>query len=312
MARSKSQRLRKRPRVALIVETSNSYARGLLDGVADYIRDHQPWSVYLPEQGRGGGAPDWLRGWDGDGVIARIENEAVAARVNACQLPAVDVSAARILPELPWVETDDREIAELAFGHLAERGFHSRRSDIAVPEEVAVLGVDNDDILCRLADPPLSSVIPDTHRTGYEAAALLDRMMSGERIEPEGHLVRPRGIETRQSTDVLAIADPAVTETLRFIREHACDGISVKDVLARSRLSRRVLESRFRGLVGRSPHEELLRVRVARVKFLLCNTDLTIAEFAERTGYEHIEYLSAQFTRLVGQPPSQFRNRNRR
>src|SRR5262245_3059062 len=124
MARRKGT-LRKRRRVALVIETSNSYARGLLDGIADYVRDHEPWSIYLPEQRRGDKPPDWLRGWDGDGIIARVENAETATRVRSARLPTVDVSAARLLPTVPWVETDDREIASMAFNHLAERGFNS-------------------------------------------------------------------------------------------------------------------------------------------------------------------------------------------
>src|SRR5262245_8777768 len=103
--------LRRRHKVALIIETSNSYARGLLEGISDYIREHQPWSIYLPEQRRGDSPPRWLMRWDGDGIIARIENPAIAACVKRSRLPAVDVSAARLLPHLPWVETDDTAIA---------------------------------------------------------------------------------------------------------------------------------------------------------------------------------------------------------
>ncbi len=386
-------RLRRRPRVALIIETSNSYARGLLEGITDYVREHEPWSVYLPEQGRGDSPPRWLERWDGAGIIARIENPAVAACVRRSRLPAVDVSAARLLPRLPWVETDDVAIADLAYQHLAERGFRSfgycgdsafnwsrwrfarfealvraagfalsvhdvpraggrrspswdrqqcdlaawvdglprptgvmacydvmaqrildacREADVAVPEEIAVIGVDNDELLCRLADPPLSSVIPDTRRTGYEAASVLARLMARQSVGLQPLRVPPLGVSTRQSTDVLAISDRHVAEALRFIREHALSGIRVADVLGRSRLSRRVLEGRFRAIVGRTPHEELVRTRLAHVKMLLAETDLPIAQIAERAGYEHIEYLSAQFHRVAGMPPSRYRGLHRR
>ncbi len=100
-----------------------------------------------------------------------------------------------------------------------------RELDVAVPEQVAVIGVDNDARLCRLCTPPLSSVIPDTHRTGYEAAQLLDRMMRGEK-SAEGVLIPPLGIAERQSSDVYAIDDADIVAALRFIREHACKGIS--------------------------------------------------------------------------------------
>src|SRR3954465_9404642 len=93
---------------ALLIETSNGSARGLLNGIIAYMREHESWSVYLGEHGRGDDPPRWLRRWGGDGVIARIENTRIAAAVVESGLPAVDVSAARTVPALPWVETNDR------------------------------------------------------------------------------------------------------------------------------------------------------------------------------------------------------------
>ncbi|MEZ6087528.1 MAG: substrate-binding domain-containing protein [Pirellulaceae bacterium] len=179
--------------------------------------------------------------------------------------------------------------------------------DIAVPEEVAVLGVDNDPVLCELADPPLSSVICNVHRTGFEAASLLDRMMHGEQVDSKPVLVEPTGIQTRQSTDVLAITDPDVAIALRFIRENALAGINVSDVVRQVPLSRRILESRFRKAIGRSPHDEITRLRLDRVKELLLETDLPLSQIASRTGFEHTEYLTVFFRKAVGVPPSSFR-----
>ena len=183
-----------------------------------------------------------------------------------------------------------------------------REEDIAVPEQVAVIGVDNDHLLCELAMPPLSSVIPDSFRSGYEAASLLDRIMRGESIAANAYLVDPLGIETRQSTDVLAISDPDVAQAARFIREYACSGINVADVLQEVPLSRRVLESRFQKLLGRTPHEEIVRYRISRVKRLLAESDFSLAEIAERTGFRHVEYLTVAFKKQVGVPPSVYRS----
>ena len=97
-----------------MIETSNAYARGLLQGVVHYIREHRPWSFHLMEQGRGDDPPPWLAGWKGDGIIARIETPRIARAVVRTGLPAVDLSAARLVPTLPWVETNDEEIARLA------------------------------------------------------------------------------------------------------------------------------------------------------------------------------------------------------
>ncbi len=393
---ARRQARRGRRQVALLIETSNAYARGLLQGVVHYIREHRPWSFHLMEQGRGDDPPPWLEGWQGDGIIARIETPRIAAAVVRAGLPAVDVSAARLVPELPWVETDDAAIARVAAAHLLERGFRNfafcgdarfkwsdwrerffreaiaargktgttravgteagevacyrqaqtardasgladdirrwvealpkpvgvmaaydirgqqvldacRRAGLAVPAEVAVIGVDNDELLCDLASPPLSSVIPNAHRAGYEAAALLERLMAGKRVAPTPRLIAPLGVAARQSTDVLAVEDRDVARAVQFIREHACEGINVGDVLRAVPLSRRVLEQRFQRLLGRTPREEILSVRLARVKQLLGETDLPLYLVAERTGFEHVEYLSVVFRRETGRTPSEFR-----
>ena len=99
--------------VALLIETSNAYSRGLLEGVIDFMRQHEPWSITLPEQERGGRPPDWLSRWRGDGIIARIENDQIARAVRRKKLPVVDVSAARHVPDIPWVETDDQAVAHV-------------------------------------------------------------------------------------------------------------------------------------------------------------------------------------------------------
>jgi len=379
-----ARRRGRRREVALLIETSNAYARGLLRGVVRYIREHQPWSFHLMEQGRGDDPPGWLAGWKGDGIIARIETPRIAAAVVKANLPTVDLSAARLVPTAPWVETDDAVIARLAADHLVERGFKRfafcgdarfnwsrwreqyfvarlaeagwpcevypaakralslgaeearlarwlvglpkpvglmacydirgqevlaacRACGLAVPVEVAVIGVDNDTLLCELASPPLSSVIPNADRTGYEAAELLDLAMSGRPVAPVARLIPPLGIAERQSTDVFAVDDPAVARTVQFIREHAGENIRVGDLLRVASLSRRVLEQRFRQLLGCTPREEILRVRLARVKQLLGESTLPLRTVAERTGFEHVEYLSVLFKRETGLSPSRWR-----
>jgi LacI family transcriptional regulator len=186
-----------------------------------------------------------------------------------------------------------------------------RRLGIAVPDEVAVIGVDNHELLCELSHPPMSSVIPNTHRTGYEAAALLDQMMGGHRVAGQTHLIAPLGIATRQSTDVLAIEDRHVARAVAYIRAHACEGITVDDVLRAVPQARRLLERRFKKLLGRTPHEEIRRVQLDRVKALLAQTDLSLADVAERCGYAHVEYLSVVFKKKAGLPPSQYRAQHR-
>ena len=182
------------------------------------------------------------------------------------------------------------------------------RLDRAVPEEIAVIGVDDDAVLCNLCHPPLSSVMPNPERVGYEAAALLDRMMSGEAPPDEPLRIEPVGVQTRQSTDVLAIDDPAVASALRFIRERAFHGCSMKDVLQHASMSRSLLERKFRQYLGHSPQAEIRSVQLKRVKQLLAESDLPLNEIASLAGYTHPEYMSVVFKRETGQTPGQFRS----
>jgi LacI family transcriptional regulator len=208
-----------------------------------------------------------------------------------------------------WIESLPRPVGIMACYDIRAQQLLDicRELSIAVPEEIAVIGVDNDRLLCDLCDPPLSSVAPDTHRTGFIAASLLDKQMAGETVECRAVLIPPIGVETRQSTDVMAIDDPHIVSTLRFIRQNACSGIQVRDLLARVPLSRRVLESRFKERIGRTPHEEITRIRMERVKTLLLETDLPLAAIAKRTGFNYIEYLNEAFKKWVGTTPGKYR-----
>ena len=208
-----------------------------------------------------------------------------------------------------WLRTLPRPLGVVACNDV--RGYHvldaCRVLGVAVPEEIAVIGVDNAETFCELCDPPLSSVVPDAERIGYEAAWLLARLM--EKLPPptESLWIPPSGVVTRQSTDVLAVEDPTIARAVHFIREHACDGISVTDVLQRQPVSRSVLERGFRKHLGRSPQEEIRRVRLRRVKQLLRETDWTLDRIAEVTGFDHPESMMVQFKRVVGQTPSEWR-----
>ncbi len=217
-----------------------------------------------------------------------------------------------------------------------------RTAEIPVPDQVAVIGVDNDELLCDLCDPPLSSVVPNPERIGYEAAALLDAFMCGRRAAKQNRgasgaapdaggshgersafdetlltqerrvrLIEPHGIATRQSTDVLAVDDPSVAAAVRFIRQTACNGVTVSDVVERAGVSRSVLERAFRKHLGRTPQAEIRLVQVKRVKELLAQTDLCLAEIAELAGYEHPEYMCVVFKRETGVTPGQFRRQVR-
>ncbi|KAA5540720.1 DNA-binding transcriptional regulator [Roseiconus nitratireducens] len=377
--------------VALLIETSNGYCRGLLEGICRFAQTRGDWSIQLNEQERGASPPGWLKDWRGDGIIARIETDQIGLQLQELRLPIVDLSAARLLPGIPWADTEDRAISRLAVEHFLDRGFvnlsfcgdpgfawsNSRRdwfrqfaeeagcryfeyqtthrydaeyqwdkvrsslsrwlkqlpkpvaimgcndyqgqllldvcrtASIEVPEKVAVLGVDNDSLICNLCQPQLSSVIPNTFSTGFEAAELLERMMNGEPVDANKPLVtQPRGIELRASTDTIAIEDPDVAKALIYIRRHAFENIRVADVLRESSISRRALEHRFTKVLGHTPHEELSRIRLQRIKQLLSDTNYRVTDIAKRTGYEYPEYMTAAFKRAVGVTPSEYRNQS--
>jgi LacI family transcriptional regulator len=182
---------------------------------------------------------------------------------------------------------------------------------LKVPDEVAVVGVDDDVLLCEICSPPLSSIVPNIERIGYEAAALLDRLMEGERAECEEKFIAPLGVTDRQSTDVLSVGDPALGTAVRFIRENACHGITVADVLDQLIISRSTLERSFRSTFGRSPQAEIRSVQLARARQLLAETDHPVHRIAELVGFEHVEYFNVVFKREIGQTPGHYRRQAR-
>ena len=182
-----------------------------------------------------------------------------------------------------------------------------RRAEIPVPGEIAVAGVGNDECLCDLAVPPLTSVDLDPRRIGYEAAAWLDRMMDGQAGPQEEIQIAPRRIVARMSSDVMATDDERVAKALRLIRERACEGLRVAEVLRHACLSRTALEPRFKQVLGRTIHQEIHRVRLERVRELLAETDLPIKRIAQAAGYRYQEYLMRAFRRATGQTLDQYR-----
>jgi LacI family transcriptional regulator len=186
-----------------------------------------------------------------------------------------------------------------------------RLGGLRVPEDVAVLGVDNDDLICELARPSLSSVVVPAERVGYEAAALLERLLAGAAPPRDPVLIPPPGVVARQSSDALAITDPDVAAALRHLRGHAAGPLRVADILRAVPVSRRALERRFRAALGRGLAEEIRRVRVERAKDLLVATDLTMAEVAEQAGFASQQQLSRVFLRETGATPTAFRRQVR-
>ena len=176
-----------------------------------------------------------------------------------------------------------------------------------VPEEVAILGVDNDLLECGFSVPPISSIMGSARRVGYEAAALLDRLMNGEVVKQTRIQVPPAGVAVRQSTDVLTIADTDIVAALRYIRQHATDPIEVADVVDEILVSRRQLERKFQTLLNRTPHEEILRARIAHAKMLLLSTNKHVLNVSLESGFPSASKFSAVFRRETGVSPKIFR-----
>ena len=390
------------PHVAVCLDKSRVYGAGVLEGLADYMEVHGPWSVFLEPFGNG--TLPWRRldGWTGQGILALLCSEHSARRAAQLRIPIVDLCGNLPQEELaelgiPCVTSDHRAIGRLAAEHLVENGYahfafsgyrglswvddrwfgfsdaiapaqssrneytlpparigesirslqrweeaqqrladwlqrlptpvgimacndaHAvdlldacRRAKLDVPDAVAIVGVDNDEALCRLTKPELSSIIPNPRGVGYEAARLLDELMHGRmpRGEAPRVLISPRGAVTRLSTQGTAVPDDVIARALRHIREQAPHGINVEEVLRQTGLSRRAFYQRFQNVVGRTPHEEICRVRLGRVKRLLQETDLSLEKVAELTGYCSAAHLSVSFRRDTGMPPGEFRRRD--
>jgi LacI family transcriptional regulator len=182
-----------------------------------------------------------------------------------------------------------------------------QRLELLVPEEVSVVGVDNDRPFCDLCRPRLSSVEPDHTRAGYEAARLLDRLLGGEEAGTRQIETPPLTLHRRPSSDAAAVSDPALVKALQCIREKATLGVSVDDIAEEAGLSRSVLQRRFREHLGRTVGEALLAVKLRRARDMLTFTDLPLIDVAERSGFNYQEYLTYVFKKHLNTTPARYR-----
>jgi LacI family transcriptional regulator len=378
--------------VALLVETSREYGRGLLRGIIRYKEEHGPWSVYFKPQGLGDPPPPWLKSWKGDGILVRINDQRMAETVLKTGVPFVDLRVVQIADLGPrlYVGVDNEAVVRLGIQHFLDRGFRHfafcgtprgenryqdersdrfyelvtaqgfsceissnvpnskplsweeeqnslakwlrdlpkpvavmtchddrglqvldacQRAGLQVPDQVAILGVDNDPFLCSLSTPPLSSIELNPERIGYEAAELLDRMMRGRPLPDQPIRIGPRRVVTRQSTDVMAVSDPDVVQAVRLIRENSYKNVNVCNLLESIPISQTSLYRRFKHHLGRTPKEEMTRVRLERAKQLLAETSLPIQNIAERIGYAEAKYFIEVFHAAEGVTPLRFRRR---
>lgn len=374
--------------VAILVETARAYGRGVIRGVARYNRERGNWSTYFQPQGLGEAPPPWLKKWQGDGIIARIDNETTARLVTKVNVPVVNLRSSLPHLDFPFIGADNRAVARLAADHLMERGFKHfglcgyrrsyhlgfdvrqecfkqnikhegfrcdqlilarglrhppawekeqdriarwltslkkpvgilatnddsglqvldacRRIGLSVPDQVAVIGCENDEYACSLSIPPLSSIELDSEQVGYEAALLLDRLMAGKRPPKRLPEIKPLRVVTRRSTDVLAIADADVIRAVGFIRDQACHPITVGDVVSHVRVARTTLQLRVKQAIGRSIHQEIKRVQVERAKELLSLGNVPIKQVARDCGFKNVQYFTRAFHLATGQTPAAF------
>ncbi|QNN24983.1 DNA-binding transcriptional regulator [Planctomycetales bacterium ZRK34] len=399
-----------RPRVALLIETSLAPGRDMLRGIAQYVREQgvapadrrtddtgdgdtcgAGWSIYHEPRSLEQTVPAWLKRWDGDGIIARIQNRRIARAIANVDVPTVDVLGVVEQTGFPLVHLDDQRVGQMGVEHLIERGFGRfvfvgiesenwsmrrrdafveaaeragamgqmidlprrtnrseswdrqedrlaawvaklpkpvgvmlatdqlgaafmeacRRAGAVVPDEVGVIGVDNDEPLCLVCDPPLTSIWPRYERVGYQAAKLLDGWMRGRAPSGRPQYIPPDQIKPRMSTDVVATSDRLVAEAVRFIRQHACAGITVDDVVAQLPVCRSILQRRFRAALHRTVHQQILSVRLGRARELLSATDLPLADIAERAGFRHQQYMGQMFRERLNTTPARYRRTHR-
>jgi LacI family transcriptional regulator len=210
---------------------------------------------------------------------------------------------------LDWVRSLPRPCGILAANDL--RGRHvieaARAAGKRVPEDVAVIGVDDDPVLCELSHPPLSSIALDTRSIGFEGAALLERLMAGLSAPRRLRMLPPLGVTARRSTDLLAVADAPIAAALRFMKAALGRPIGVTELAAAAGLARRSFEARFRRELGRSPYQELLKMRCDRVADLLTGTDWPLKRIASACGFAYVEQMHAAFRGRFGATPARFR-----
>ena len=236
---------------------------------------------------------------------------------------ACSVYAGRFNPSHSWEQLQESLFAWLAplpkpVGVLAANDVRARhvleacrRFGLRVPDDVAVIGVDNDELICELATPPLTSIVQGTEEIGYRAAGLLDRLMRCRKRAVTSLLVDPVTVVERASTDLVATTDHVAAAALTFIRQKACGGLGVPEVAREIGVSRSTLDGHFQRVVGRTVHDEIQRVQLNAARNLLTTTLLPLDEIARRVGFCHAQYLASLFRRVCGQTPGQYRRRAR-
>lgn len=185
-----------------------------------------------------------------------------------------------------------------------------RAQGYAVPEDISIIGVDDDQYICELQNPPISSVRMASELAGYQAASLLDQLMLGkEQMSGQRIIAKAVNVTARQSTTVLMVDDPEVRKALQFVRENADRPVQVSDVVKATSLSHRALNVRFRASLNCSINTQMTRSRIGYISRLLTETDLRIFEIADISGYDDDRHISRYFKRATGMTPQAYRRK---
>ncbi|MCB1069142.1 MAG: substrate-binding domain-containing protein [Verrucomicrobia bacterium] len=185
------------------------------------------------------------------------------------------------------------------------------KRNVSIPEEIAVVGVNNDPLTCPYGLVPITSIDPGFENIGYRAAELLDRMMQGKHIPPKTHLVPPRGLVVRRSSDIRAVEDLQVARALRFIWDHPENRKAVADIAAHVKLPIRTLQWRFNKAMGYSLQDEVTKLRIERIKERLIQSDKSIRQIADEMDFSSVQYLIRLFRKETGVSPLKFRRQHK-
>lgn len=378
-------------RVAVLVESSSSYGRGLCRGIGLFAQEHPDWHLTYTPMTLGKSWPRWFKGWHGNGILTRIADPVLLPEVQAKRVPFVDFFDKGHLNLPHALAIDSTLAAEMAADffmtaglrhfafcgdpgvyysewrakmfaeHLQRRGLscalygtataasrqHVNASyddanyeremkkiatwlrplpkplavlacndvrgvqivnacwtfGLRVPDEVVVMGSGDDEVLCNLCTPPLSSIKPDCERMGYWGAQHLDNLMRGRHPKPLVDAIPPLGITERASTDLIAVNHPVVTEVLRRIRRGLHLGLAIKEVAAEFGVTRRCLDGLFVQHIGATANEVVQRERLRRARLLLQEGRRSVTAVARAAGFHSSAQLIANFRRHFGVTP---------
>jgi LacI family transcriptional regulator len=182
---------------------------------------------------------------------------------------------------------------------------------LRVPDDVAVVGVDNSELICEQSTPPVSSVDTNGEQVGFEAARILDQWLAGKKPPRRPLLIAPSGVTVRGSSDAFAVPDPRVASALQYIHKNIHRSVRIPEISRHVGVNRRTLEKAFRHHLGGSIHDEIQRARLEQVKRLLAQTDLNMPRVAELAGFPSPQYMANVFGREIGATPSAYRRRHR-